>query len=108
MHPDSTIISSLLAMQGMMQLGLLFMQQSNSHFEEKTNAWLLRLFHLLDHGETLIRLINHFSCCSTSGSAEMRDNSTRLSSLFHRPAKTQSLKWRNLENKMVAIIDSCQ
>lgn len=104
MHPDSTTISSLLPMQGMVQLGFLFMQQSNIHFEEKANPW----FHLLDHGETLIRLINHFSCCSTLGSAEMRNNSTRLSSLFHGPAKSQSLKWRNLENKMVAIIDSCQ
>lgn len=57
-----------------MHLGLLFMQQSNINFKEKANTWFLRLFHSLDHGETLIRLINHFSCSSTLGSSEMRDN----------------------------------
>lgn len=61
-------------MQGTIQLGLLFMHQSNIHFEEKANPWFLRLFHSLDSGETLIGITNHSSCYSTLGSAEMADN----------------------------------
>jgi len=55
----------------------------------------LKLFHSLAHWDTVIKLINHSSCCSGLGSGKVdtslcrnqRYESTRLSRLFHRAAK---------------------
>lgn len=58
------------------------MQQSNIHSEEMANPWFLRLFHSLAHGDTVIRLINHFSCCSALGSAEVRDDRAQDSQAY--------------------------